>query len=494
MAEEPGGAIRHGLARAGRVLAVVVVALVGAWAGLYVGARTTAIVGPFETRMKVQLSPFGQTTVNVPPLGSVRLNSHRGPLHVDIEIWRLRTEDVRAVLTGSQSLEDLPDRVVADLRHSVVRTGIRSVVAGVAGSLVVALLALRRLRIALLAGCVALGLFLAGGGIAVLTWNPNSILEPHYSGLLAGAPSVVGSAENVVSRFQSYRVELARLVSNVSRLYRATSTLPTYQPDPSTLRVLAVSDIHDNPASWNVMHSIVQQFRADLIVDTGDLTDHGSQPENTIADQISTFDIPYVYVRGNHDSMDTQAAVARQHNAVVLSGNIATVAGLRIIGDGDPRFTPDLSVAAPGADAVRAMGARLAAAARTADPPPDVAMIHDPAAGPPLAGAVNLVLAGHTHRRAAMMLGDGTRMLVEGSTGGAGLRALETTPPTPIECSMLYFDRSTRQLQAWDEITLGGLGSTSATIERHLAGDVRPLQSTPTETVTPTGTVAPTVP
>ena len=49
MAEEPGGAIRHGLARAGRVLAVVVVALVGAWAGLYVGARTTAIVGPFET-------------------------------------------------------------------------------------------------------------------------------------------------------------------------------------------------------------------------------------------------------------------------------------------------------------------------------------------------------------------------------------------------------------------------------------------------------------
>ena len=59
---------------------------------------------------------------------------------------------------------------------------------------------------------------------------------------------------------------------------------------------------------------------------------------------------------------------------------------------------------------------------------------------------------------------------------------------------MLYFDRSTRQLQAWDEITLGGLGSTSATIERHLAGDVRPLQSTPTETVTPTGTVAPTVP
>ena len=45
----------------------------------------------------------------------------------------------------------------------------------------------------------------------------------------------------------------------------------------------------------------------------------------------------------------------------------------------------------------------------------------------------------------------GTRLFIQGSTGGAGLRALETEKPTPIECSVLYFDRATRRLVAWDE-------------------------------------------
>jgi predicted phosphodiesterase len=239
------------------------------------------------------------------------------------------------------------------------------------------------------------------------------------------------------------------------------------------------------------MHSLVDQFKVEVIIDAGDLTDHGSQPENAVADQISTFSIPYVYVKGNHDSPDTQAAVARQPNAVVLTGNVATVGGLRIIGQGDPRFTPDLSVAVPGADAVRVMGAQLAAAGRASSPPPEIAVVHDPGAAPALAGVVRLVLAGHTHKRSTATLPGGARLLIQGSTGGAGLRALESNPPTPINCSLLYFDRSTKLLQAWDDVTLGGLGSSSAMIERHLAGEVKAPEPTPTETVTATLTPRP---
>ncbi|MGH2394416.1 MAG: hypothetical protein ACRDGH_13185, partial [Candidatus Limnocylindria bacterium] len=66
----------------------------------------------------------------------------------------------------------------------------------------------------------------------------------------------------------------------------------------------------------------------------------------------------------------------------------------------------------------------------------------------------------------------GSRLLVQGSTGGAGLRGIETEEPTPIMCSILYFDRSSKQLQAWDEITLGGLGEAYATITRHTVDQV----------------------
>ena len=44
---------------------------------------------------------------------------------------------------------------------------------------------------------------------------------------------------------------------------------------------------------------------------------------------------------------------------------------------------------------------------------------------PPLDGVVPLVLAGHTHEREVSELEDGTRLMVEGSTGGAGLRGLQ---------------------------------------------------------------------
>jgi predicted MPP superfamily phosphohydrolase len=485
--------------RTRQALAVLAVALAGTWAGLFAGARTTTAIGPFETRMNVQLSLKGQTIVNVPPLGSLDMKTHRGPLRVDMEVWRLRPQDVKALLTGPQSLTDLEDRLVDDLRRAVVGMGVRTVVAALAGGLVLGLLAFRTVRRTLLVGAVSVGLVAAGGGVAALTWNPKALLEPRYTGLLVSAPSVVGSAGDIVSRFRSYRGELAKLATNVSRLYDATSTLPVYAPDTTTIRVLSVADIHDNPAAFNVMHSLVQQFSVDLIIDAGDLTDHGSQPENALAGQIATFDIPYVYVRGNHDSADTEAAVARQRNAVVLSGTVATVSGMRLIGSADPRFTPDLSVKVPGEDAVKAMGTQLADSARTAaridGAPPDIAVVHDPAAAPPLAGAVPLVLAGHTHRRATSLL-PGTRMIVQGSTGGAGLRALESTPPTPIECSVLYFDRTTRELQAWDDITLGGLGSTSAMIERHLASSMKLPEpaATPTVSGTETTTVTTTVP
>jgi hypothetical protein len=72
------------------------------------------------------------------------------------------------------------------------------------------------------------------------------------------------------------------------------------------------------------------------------------------------------------------------------------------------------------------------------------------------------------------VLPHGTLMFVQGSTGGAGLRALQATPPTPLECAVLYFDRGTHRLQAWDDITLAGLGGADVQIQRHLVTGQQP--------------------
>ncbi|MFD0856364.1 hypothetical protein ACFQ07_29260, partial [Actinomadura adrarensis] len=78
-----------------------------------------------------------------------------------------------------------------------------------------------------------------------------------------------------------------------------------------------------------------------------------------------------------------------------------------------------------------------------------------------------------------------------GSTGGAGLRGLEHEQPTPIELSVLYFSRATHRLQGWDDIRLGGLGLTSAQIERRLEPNPDRTIGTPR---TPPPTNSPTFP
>ncbi|MGH3327518.1 MAG: metallophosphoesterase family protein [Streptomycetales bacterium] len=484
-----------------RGVELIAVSLLGGWLGLVVAANVETDVGPVTTRMSVEPTFRGDSVLVVSPLGSVTLDSHDGPFEFRVDVTRLKIQDAREIFNDPQVLRGLGKRVTEDINAGLVRLIVQSTVAVPLSAAALAFLVFRQARPAAVASGVSLSVLLAGGAVAGLTWNPKSVLEPRYSGLLASAPSVVGTAESIVASFGTYEQELARLVTNVSRLYDVTSSLPVFDPGNSTIRVLHVSDVHLNPASWEVMRSVAEQFEVDFVIDTGDLTDHGSPPEDRVAGEIPTLGVPYVFVRGNHDSIGTQKAVGRQPNAVVVDGGeIITVEGLRIIGAGDPRFTPDRSVAQAHRDVVIELGGQLAERVREAErgqaerPAVDIAAVHDAWAAKPLDGVVPLVLAGHTHQRSTRILHDGTRLFIQGSTGGAGLRALEGDEPTPIQCSVLYFDRATKQLQAWDDITLGGLGLASAEISRQLAEQPHPEGSeTPTPPVasqTPTPTAS----
>lgn len=461
-----------------RALGLAAVTVVGAGLGLLVVGGVETSVGPMDTRMALTPSVTGGTRISVAPLGALDMDSHDGPLRLDVAVERLDPDRSRALVAHPEEFSGLEDEVTADIRRSTFDLGVRTGGAALVGATALGLAVYRTPRRALAAGGLALALLAASGATAFATWNPKSVLEPKYSGLLASAPSVIGDARSIVTEFDVYQQELARLVTNVSKLYDAASTLPAYRPDPSTVRFLHVSDMHLNPAAWGIIRSLVDQYELDAVIDTGDTMDHGSAAENVYLDPIATLGVPYVWVRGNHDSLATQAAVERQKNArVVDDGESVVVAGVRIAGIGDPQFTPDRSVAAAGDPAETAAGERLAAALaalRDRGKPADLAVAHNPVALEEVDGLVPLALAGHRHHRKQHDLPDGTRLMVEGSAGGGGLRAVEEDVPEKVSASVLYLDRSTRRLQAWDEITLGGLGLTSAEVSRHLVEGNRP--------------------
>ncbi len=451
--------------------ATVLAGLIGAWLALVVAGTTHAAAGPLGVDAEIAPGWSGDTVVEVDPVGTLVLDTHDAPLHVRIAVRAVDVEGVREIVNDPTSLSSLDERLVEDLQGIIVRTSVRAGIVAILGAVIVGGLVLRSWRRGLLAGAVAAGAVAGSYGLAVLTFDPAAAREPRFTGLLSTAPQLIGSAEHITANFDAYADQLASIVTNVGRLYDTTLTLPTFSPDDETIRLLHVSDLHLNPAAWEVIRAVADQYDVDVIVDSGDIADHGTAPESTYVTPIGGLDRPYVFVKGNHDSVVTAAAVADQPNAVVLDGPPVTVAGLRFLGAPDPRFTPDQTTRGTATEDIRIATEELADEAATLNPPADVIVFHDPTHAELFDGTAPLVLAGHAHRRRTVELDEGTRIMVQGSTGGAGLRALEGEDPTPVTLSVLYLDPETKRLVAWDDITLGGLGLTSAEIQRHQVDD-----------------------
>lgn len=495
---------RARLGRLGSALGVLLVALAGAALGVLLGGHTTDDIGPFKATYTVQPSLRGGTEVIIPPLGALHLDSHSGPLHLQVRLDALDQGRTKAIVANPAALERASDGAVDDIARGIRRTVWRVAGSALLGAMLFTALVYRAMPRIAVSGGLALLFLVSSGLTAVGTFRADSIQEPRYDGLLTNAPAVVGDARRIANQYEEYRAQLQRMVSNVSRIYGTVSRLPVYSGDSDTIRVLHVSDLHLNPAAWSVISTVVEQFDIDVVVDTGDIIDWGSQAESSYVSPIGDLKVPYVYIRGNHDSATTAAAVARQPNAKVLDNSVVEIAGLTIAGIGDPRFTPDKSTNTADTASVVASGDSLVSTIRKAGRPVDIAMVHDPVAATPLAGKCPVVLAGHKHKREVSRLGpaaasvppDGrTLLMVEGSTGGAGLRGLEYEQPTPLELSVLYFGQD-HTLAAYDDITVGGTGQSEVSLQRNIVRPDEAVKSSPSPKVSapaPDGSGSPTV-
>jgi predicted phosphodiesterase len=495
-------------------LRVALFALAGAALAIALFGRVPAKVGPFETTMAVRPSLNGHTVVHLAPLGTIDLDTHDWPVALDLRVDEIAVADAERIADNPSQLDTLGDDAADEVRSALVGLAVRTLIVGLLGGVAGALVARLAWRTALGGAAVGALLVAALGLGSWATFRADAVAEPRYTGLLTRAPAAVGDIDRVLDRFGEYREQLSDLVDNMATLYLAGSELPVFEIDSRLIRVLHVSDVHLNPQAFDLMERLIEQFEVDAVADTGDITDWGTDPEAQLVARIGQLDVPYVYVRGNHDSSNTQDAVASQPNAVVLDGDGATVAGLRFWGIGDPRYTPDKSQQGAGTEQERASAFAPDVAERLVDdepPPVEVALVHDRRMAEDLGGLVPLVLAGHGHEPDEGRIeppdpdegtddtgdaddtGDGTTttaepttttvpteaaedtlLLVEGSTGGAGLRGLQGDEPEPLTASVLYFDPDTRRLVAYDRLSVAWLEDAGATIQRHIVGQEEP--------------------
>jgi predicted MPP superfamily phosphohydrolase len=457
----------------GRTLARALAGAVGTQLGLHLAGRTRRWVGPLELSARVDLARAGGTTIDIPPLGTATISSHRGPLRVTASATAVDPARASGLLDGPDP-EDVLPRLSSTIGDEAGHLGrvlaVRSVVAGLGGAAATAALGLHRRSDIVAAAKSSAALLATAAAIAAATVDREAWRSPELAGLLDRAPLVLGDLQAAPGRISTYRDQLAELVRTGTTVYRRIATLP--EPPPAdAIRLLHISDLHLSPVAFGLAKAVIDEFAIDAVVDTGDLVDWGTPLEQAFANQIGGLGVPYVFVKGNHDSDGIAAAVARQPNATVLTAEAPVeIAGLRFAGLADPRFTPDKTTGDDHAEhRVRAAAAAFAATLTGAAV--DVALAHDPAAGRALQGVVPLVLAGHTHERAGHRFGD-TVVLVQGTTGGAGLRGVQREPATPVSLSVVYLERASKRLHSVDEITLGGIGSVSLNVVRRRAVDV----------------------
>ncbi len=430
---------------------MVVVGLVGAWLGLELLGRTTVPMGPFRVELDAQFGR-GETRVGLPPFGALTADTHLSPLRLSATL-----EDV-----GVQRLTDDFDRrgidgIVADVerdaRSRVVALAWRVLIAGGIGGAALAVLVFRD-RWRLVAGgfITALLAVLVSEILLLTTFQVSALAEPTYSGSLGLAPDLIGPVRETTGRFDDLRDGLEQVVDGAVEAY---TTLHATQPfETDAIRVLHISDIHASPLGMDFAREVAQGFDVDLVIDTGDLTSFGTPVENLIVSQIPSFGRPYVFVRGNHDSIALQAAVAHEPNGIVLDGHAKTIAGLRIFGLGDPAFTPARGVPVDDEAFNEIIASADPVVAKDVDAlqdPPDLVAVHDDRMAESVAGRVPLVISGHFHETSARVE-NGTLYLRIGTTGGSGAGIFRGFD-IPFTAEILYFSREEHpRLIAYDVI------------------------------------------
>ncbi|HZI98580.1 MAG TPA: metallophosphoesterase [Actinomycetales bacterium] len=496
-----------------RWLGVVLVGLGGAAVGWALAPGSQVYVGPLLVQVDIRPSLSSGVHVQLPPVGNVTFDTHLAPVAVNASVLSVDLAEAQQLIASPQGLLALQLAAPEVLRDAAIEAVTWSVGCALAGALVGGLAVYRLSWRPVQTTAAALAVLLALGGVTVATFDAAALRAPRFTGLLQSAPYIAGEGRDVAERLESYRSGLADFVQSVTTLYAVADRLPVLPRGGETTTVLHVSDIHLNPLGFDVADRLVEQFGVDAVVDTGDITTWGTGVESSTLSRIGELGVPYVFVRGNHDSASTEAAVAAQPNAVVLDGDTAEVAGLVFAGIGDPRFTPEGEEPDDERNRELVLGASEELADLITSRPEaddgthgvDVALIHDPSVLDPLFGEVPLVLSGHYHRRIVNVYEPGTRVMVQGSTGGAGitangLEALGEGEPLSLTATLLYFatsgDREGR-LVAYDEVTVGGLGLASVTIERTVVeseeatGDETPAEPSEPPSTSPTTSPTP---
>src|SRR4051812_41887681 len=138
---------RHRWFRNIRIAAAVgLVGITSAVIGVMLFAHTEINVGPFKAEMSLRPSVVGGTEVDIPPLGSLHLDSHRGTLHLKVALGSLDQSRTEELIDNPTAISSAGDRAVDEVTTGVTQLALRTVGLAVLSAIIAAGLIFRSVR------------------------------------------------------------------------------------------------------------------------------------------------------------------------------------------------------------------------------------------------------------------------------------------------------------------------------------------------------------
>lgn len=413
----------------------------------------------FSFNLRTRLAPEGRTVVAIPPVGQLIIKSHQTPWQLIITLSEIDPAKLEQQLNSIPPKEQWLPTFQREAGRAVLTLFLLSALYGLIGS-AAALLALRvhpsekRFLYGLLASFLSVALLIGG---TVLTFQKDALKRPSFQGVLSAAPWAMNLINMGLNNIEAIGNNLKKVSQDLPRLYRQADQIRNMAALESDVTILHVSDIHNNPAAYDFIAELVNNFGVRFIIDTGDLTDYGTAVEAEIIPRIAKLGVPYVFVPGNHESPLILERLKRLRSVWVLSSGVYRIYGFSIAGRADPAAYSYNSDVAP-EPAMQAAAEKLAAQVLSRSEPPEIVAVHQRDLAEELIGKVPVILHGHNHRY-SLTREQGTVISNAGTTGAAGLRGL-TKEGVPYSASILYWkkdDSGQLRLQAVDSIKINGL-------------------------------------
>jgi Icc-related predicted phosphoesterase len=451
-----------------RVLALIIIVVISSMVFIQLFTRISFQYDSFSFTLKANFNPSGGAVLNIPPVGQLFLKTHYTPWQFIFTLDAIDFATLEKQLDSIPAKEEWLKTLQRETLHAVLKLFILIIITGMTG----AILTLLIFRIkpfskdfwyGILGTLTLILMFII---TTALTYDPDAIDCPQYRGVLASAPWAMNLVTMGLDNIEIIGDNLKKISQDIPLLFKQAGQIKNIGDLQFDIAALHVSDIHNNPAAFEFITELVNNFKIQFIIDTGDLTDYGTPLEAEIIKRIARIRIPYIFLPGNHDSPLIIKRLKKIPFVKVLEEGIITVKGLTIAGQSDPAALSYNSDVASEADLKKAAEA-LSKTVQNAKTNPHIILTHNRKVVVDLIGQVPLILHGHDHQY-RLTTESGTIINDAGTTGAAGLRGL-TEEGVAYSAAILYWKKGQNgalTFKALDSIKINGVAG-KLTIERH---------------------------